>query len=253
MDPRAHRSPYKEIKHRLYCVVRYTLPRVTSRIGHWSDKLRRRRAPPGLILYLELQARPMACNIVSHWLRRSQAMTDVILSLIGWKGSHAAWHNWQRHILFVQVKLRDSTTGGPQFKLSFRGFLLLYRGILDCVIQKWMVNNCKYRSLVELIWFHRVVWCYYRGIYHNLTIPCRIWSYMMTSSNGNIFRVTGPLCGEFTGPGEFPIHKGQWRGALIFSLICVWINGWVNNREAGDLRRYRGHYDVNVILVNTPK
>ena len=32
-------------------------------------------------------------------------------------------------------------------------------------------------------------------------------------------------------------HKGQWRGALMFSLICLWINGWVNNREAGDLRR----------------
>ena len=29
-------------------------------------------------------------------------------------------------------------------------------------------------------------------------------------------------------------HKGQWRGALMFSLICVWINGWVNNRETGD-------------------
>ena len=69
---------------------------------------------------------------------------------------------------------------------------------------------------------------------------------MMTSSNGNNFRVTGPLCGEFTGPGDFP-HKGQWRGALIFSLVCVWINGWVNSREAGDLRRYRGHYDVNVM------
>ena len=38
-------------------------------------------------------------------------------------------------------------------------------------------------------------------------------------------------------------HKGQWRGALMFSLICVWINGWVNNREAGDLRRYRAQYD----------
>ena len=37
-------------------------------------------------------------------------------------------------------------------------------------------------------------------------------------------------------------HKDQWRGALMFSLICVWINGWVNNREAGDLRRYRAHY-----------
>ena len=42
-------------------------------------------------------------------------------------------------------------------------------------------------------------------------------------------------------------HKGQWRGALMFSLICVWKNGWVNNREAGDLRRYRAHYDVTVI------
>ena len=34
-------------------------------------------------------------------------------------------------------------------------------------------------------------------------------------------------------------HKGQWRGALMFSLICAWINGWVNHREAGDLRRHR--------------
>ena len=42
-------------------------------------------------------------------------------------------------------------------------------------------------------------------------------------------------------------HKGQWRGALMFSLICAWINGWVNNREADDLRRYRAHYDVSVM------
>ena len=42
-------------------------------------------------------------------------------------------------------------------------------------------------------------------------------------------------------------HKSQWRGALMFSLICAWINNWVNNREAGDLRRHRGHYDVNVM------
>ena len=39
-------------------------------------------------------------------------------------------------------------------------------------------------------------------------------------------------------------HKGQWRGALMFSLICIWINSWVNTREAGDCRRYRVHYDV---------
>ena len=44
-------------------------------------------------------------------------------------------------------------------------------------------------------------------------------------------------------------HKGQWRGALMFSLICVWINGWVNNNEAGDLRRYRAHCDVTVMII----
>ena len=48
---------------------------------------------------------------------------------------------------------------------------------------------------------------------------------MMTSSNGNIFRVTGPLGGEFAGRQWIPPHKGQWCGALIFSLICAWING----------------------------
>ena len=50
-------------------------------------------------------------------------------------------------------------------------------------------------------------------------------------------------------------HKGQWRGTLMFSLICVWINGWVNNREAGDLRRYRApswrHCNVHRRLLHT--
>ena len=42
-------------------------------------------------------------------------------------------------------------------------------------------------------------------------------------------------------------RKGLWRGALMFSLICVWINDWVNNREAGDLRRHLDHYGVSVM------
>ena len=44
-------------------------------------------------------------------------------------------------------------------------------------------------------------------------------------------------------------HKGQWRGALMFSFIYAWINDWVNNREAGDLRRQDGHYDVIVMMT----
>ena len=44
-------------------------------------------------------------------------------------------------------------------------------------------------------------------------------------------------------------HKGQWRGALMFPLICARINGWVNSGEAGDMRRYRAYYDVTVMNV----
>ena len=101
---------------------------------------------------------------------------------------------------------------------------------------------------------------------------------MMTSSNGNIFRVTGHLCGEFTGhrwhddvikwkhfPRYWPFvrgihrspvnppHKGQWRGALLFTLICARINGWVNNCKAGDLKRNRAHYDVIVMEFPTQR
>ena len=47
-------------------------------------------------------------------------------------------------------------------------------------------------------------------------------------------------------------HNGQWRGVLMLSLICVWINDWVNNGEAGDLRRHLGHYDVNVMHLTIP-
>ena len=64
---------------------------------------------------------------------------------------------------------------------------------------------------------------------------------MMTSSKGNIFRVSGPLCGDFTR------HRIIPRGALMFTLICTWINAWVNNREADDLRRHRPHYNVAVM------
>ena len=50
--------------------------------------------------------------------------------------------------------------------------------------------------------------------------------------------------------GNSPVnspHKGQWRRALMFSLICAWINGWVNNGEAGDLKCHHAHYDVTVM------
>ena len=45
------------------------------------------------------------------------------------------------------------------------------------------------------------------------------------------------------------LQKGQWCGALMFSSICAWVNGWVNNREAGDLARHWAHHDVTVMVT----
>ena len=70
---------------------------------------------------------------------------------------------------------------------------------------------------------------------------------MMTSSNGSIFRVTGHLCGEFTGHQWIPLTKTSDAELWCFLWSASWTNGWVNNREAGNLRRHRAHYDVIVM------
>ena len=71
----------------------------------------------------------------------------------------------------------------------------------------------------------------------------------MTSSNGNIFRVTGPLCGEFTGHRWIPLTKASDTELRCFFWSAPEINGWTNNLEAGDLRRHRGHYVVTVMIL----
>ena len=59
------------------------------------------------------------------------------------------------------------------------------------------------------------------------------------SSNGNFYALLAICAGN-----------SPFAGVLMLSLICVWINGWVNNREACDLRRHRAHYAVIVIARN---
>ena len=76
-------------------------------------------------------------------------------------------------------------------------------------------------------------------------VCCEYFS-MMTSSNGNFLRVTGHLGWEFTGPRWMPRTKASDMELWCF-LWSVWINDWVNNCEAGDLRCYRAHYDVIVM------
>ena len=134
-------------------------------------------------------------------------------------------------------------------------FILMYWANIREVIHisKWEWNFFQQRNVVShptlVAVFDSMKSCsgiwqanYNRGL--KRYIRFHWWRHnMMTSSNGNIFRVTGPLS-----PVNSP-HKGQWRGALMFSLIRAQINGWVNNSEAGDLRRNHAHYDVTVMTT----
>ena len=116
---------------------------------------------------------------------------------------------------------------------STDGTYIIYQ-ILLTIHKRWCWCKVKFRS---------------RDIYWVFS-PQSLSYLCVMLSNGNIFRVTGHLCGEFTSPGELGPHKGQRRGVLMFSVICVWIDNWVNNREACHLRRYPAHYDVIVMLRN---
>ena len=84
---------------------------------------------------------------------------------------------------------------------------------------------------------------YWLHLYSPLSLFIQIY-FMITSSNGNIFRVTGPLLGEFTGHWWTPLTKASDAELWCF----LWINGRVNNSEAGDLRRHRTQYDVTIMF-----
>ena len=73
---------------------------------------------------------------------------------------------------------------------------------------------------------------------------------MMKSSNWNLFRDAGPLCGVFTGHRWIPRTKARDAELWCFLWSAPWINGWVNNREAGDFRRHRVPYDV-IVMPNS--
>ena len=130
------------------------------------------------------------------------------------------------HNINALASLARSPVNSPH-KSQWRGALML--SFICAWINGWVNNG----NIVDC--------CLFRGLvpdtYHDDVIKWkhfpRYWPFVR---------------GIHRSPVNSP-HKGQWRGGLIFSLICVWINGWVNNREAGDLRCYRAHYDVTVMQL----
>ena len=116
----------------------------------------------------------------------------------------------------------------------------------------YILNTCQIDAFINFLPIRNNLWCIVaEKLLRDLSLNLfgqRLWVHcMMTSLNGNIFRVTGLWCREFT--GEF-LHKSQWHRALMFSLICAWTNSWANNGDAGYLRRHRANYDVIVMVFD---
>ena len=95
-----------------------------------------------------------------------------------------------------------------------------------------MLNQCRCGILTNLIW--------YIGKFLVITSYRAWWRHQMATFSASLALYAGNSSVNSS-------HKGQWRGALMFSLICAWINDWVNNRETGDFRRQRARYDVTLM------
>ena len=103
-----------------------------------------------------------------------------------------------------------------------------------CINVVWYQPNLTHILQGNFIGTGAIIWllqCQWSKLDHDEVIK---WNYFL--------RYWPFVWGIHRSPVNSP-HKGQWHGALMFSLICIWINGWVNNCEAGDWRCYRAHYD----------
>ena len=149
-------------------------------------------------------------------------------------------------VMLIKWQLKDSEYDDVIKWKHFPRCWPFVRGIHRLpVINNFGGRVCKYETLV----------CgYYTtkdGHAHKMTIKrLRIWWRHQVET----FSALLAFCaGNSSVTGDFPayiciyIYKGQWRRALMFSLICSWTNSWTNNEDAGDLRRHRAHYDVTVM------
>ena len=121
------------------------------------------------------------------------------------------------------------------FGFHYRVPLLLY----TC---KFIIQYRKQNAIHIWIMSLRVLLTH-RNSYRKTSIPRTWWRHQMET----FFRVTGHLCGDFTGHRWIPHAKASDAELWCFLWSAPWINGWVNNRDAGDLRCHPAHYDVTVM------
>ena len=104
-------------------------------------------------------------------------------------------------------------------------------------LNEFTMQDSRTQAHPHMVWLLNKFLCYFLHYWklHGLLFKHAVNSYMMTSSNGDIFHVTGPLCGNPTVTSDSP-YKDQSQGALMFSLICTWTNGWANNWDANECK-----------------
>ena len=125
-------------------------------------------------------------------------------------------------------------------------YLILY-GIFKCIYTDLSISSRWFLSVC-------LFWCYCLLLFSCIILLYENGSVVIVEIHDDVIKWKHFLCywpfvrGNHRSPVNSP-HKGQWRAALMFSLICGRINSWVHNGEAGDLSHLRGHYDVIVMCV----
>ena len=163
---------------------------------------------------------PGPVNFPHKWpvTRKMFPFDDVIMECRNWIGlvyttNHTNYMHTARNLVFDQQHFICPICGNLYRKLPHMYMVLIDTDVMDVMWWTIRIYHDIHDDVIKWKHFPRY-WLFVRGIHRSL--------------------VNSP-------------HKRQWRGALMFSLICARINDWVNNREAGDLRRYRAHYDVVVM------
>ena len=146
---------------------------------------------------------------------------------------HPSWFSWKAILMGILcfICCAFKTFGHWNYALFWCSFsaATLYR-----MLHGWLIKGLYHDDYVSQLYSQGYWWGYVWSQHHDvikLKYFPRYWPFVW---------------GIHRSPVISP-HKGQWRRALMFSLICARINGWVNNRKAGDLRRHQAHYDITVM------
>ena len=115
----------------------------------------------------------------------------------------------------------------------------------------WSQSNLSLHNNLELEtdsnWKIDNVWCHCTPPFSTKPLWIKEWGIHDDVIKWKHFPCHWPFVrGGHRSPVDSP-HKGQWRRALVSSLMCIWKNAWASSRDAGDLRRHGAHCNVSSI------